>query len=97
MGYPETCPALAARRWRSLRRALSIDPETFPYMKLCRAIAAWRWIGANFTILCWLNEGFKLPLLRDPPPFDAGNSVFQGEDLHEWCRTLTKYLRLRAL
>ena len=97
MGYPETSPTLAARRWRSLRRALSIDPETFPYMKLRRAIAAWRWLGANFTILCWINEGFRLPLLRDPPPFDAGNSIFQGEDLREWRRTLTKYLRLGAL
>ena len=97
MSRHETSPALAARRWRSLRRALSIDPETFPYVKMRRALAAWRWIGANLTILSWINEGFKLPLLRDPPPFDSGNSIFQGEDLRVWRRTLTKYLRLWAL
>ena len=40
MTCPETTPALAARQWRSLRRALSINPEDFPYMRLRRALAA---------------------------------------------------------
>lgn len=97
MTRPETTPALAARWWCSLQRALSINPEDFPYMRLNWALAAWRWIGANLTILSWINEGFRLPLLRDPPPFNAGNSTFVGEDLCQWRLTLTKYLRLGAL
>ena len=77
----ETSPALVARRWRSIRRALSIDPEAFPYMRMRRALAAWHWIGANLTILAWINEGLRLLLIREPPPFDAGNSIFVGDDL----------------
>ena len=35
--------------------------------------------------------------METPPPFNMGNSIFMGDDLHEWWRTLTKYLQLGAL
>ena len=94
---PPASQRSAARRWRALKRALGIHPEDFPYIRLRRALPAWRTIGTNSTVLSWIQQGFRLPFHQPPWPFDQGNSIFTGEDLMAWNTTLTRYLRLGAL
>ena len=93
----ETSPAIARKRFRSLKRRLQINEETFPHNRLRAAISAWRFIGANLTILGWIHQGFKIPFISTPPPFDMGNSRFEGAALKQWEETLPHYLRLGAL
>ena len=86
----DTSLAQAARHWRLIKWALAINPEDFPFMGMRCALATWWWIGANLTVLSWINEGFHLPLVETPPPFNMVNSIFTGDDLNKWRRTLTK-------